>query len=141
MRLGEYVQAIVGLLIGIFGLIITVGAVMAVFDTENPPEEGLMAHLALTLAFGIFPMVVSLFIAVRISQRIRRRRVDEIERQIFDLAKSHGGQLTPIQLAHGTSLTLEEAKAELDRLHLAGHCQTDIDDTGNLLYLFPSLAA
>ena len=32
--------------------------------------------------------------------------------------------------------TLDQAKAELDRLHLAGHCQTEIDEAGTLVYFF-----
>lgn len=67
-------------------------------------------------------------------QKEQRRR--QQEKEVLQLATQRGGRLTIAEVAAYTSLSLEEAKAMLERMAVEGHVGTVVSETGALVYQF-----
>ena len=59
------------------------------------------------------------------------------ETQILQLARKFGGQLTPVELATHTSLSLEESDKALEDLVRKGYANMNVTDSGHIIYDFP----
>lgn len=64
---------------------------------------------------------------------------DPIETVILRAARSHGGVVTPTQVAVGGEYGLDESKACLDDLVTRGHAELRVRTTGGMVYVFPDL--
>jgi hypothetical protein len=62
------------------------------------------------------------------------------EKQILRLAHARRGVITPQLIALETSLSLQQAREELDRLVKSGDCTIDIGEDGSEQYRFSGLA-
>lgn len=132
MKLRDLFLYAVAAFVGFFGLIIVLGALMNL----STGEEDLVTTISLGLGMGVLPLVFSGWLVRRTWTGSKRRRQEELERRVMDLAAQSDGHLAPAQLAQATDLTLEESKAFLDQLHLDGHCQTDLTEDGRVIYRF-----
>jgi hypothetical protein len=56
---------------------------------------------------------------------------------VIRAAQKHAGRITAAEVVADTTLTFEEAKAELERLSKAGACEIVVGDAGILVYRFP----
>lgn len=61
------------------------------------------------------------------------------EQLVLELANRHEGAVTVEMIALETSLSLEDARRELERLKKAGYCTVDVSVEGAYLYIFPGL--
>lgn len=64
---------------------------------------------------------------------------DDRIRLILQLAQAQKGQLTLLQVAAETSLSIEESRELLEDLVSQGMAQMQIDEQGVIAYLFPDL--
>lgn len=62
----------------------------------------------------------------------------ERKRAVLELAARERGRLTLLEAAAGCGLTVEEAKATLDRLAAEGRAELHVTEDGVLVYVFPS---
>ncbi len=62
-----------------------------------------------------------------------------VERQIIDLARRNGGQLTAIAAAGALNLSVEETEQHLDHLTTHGHANIEVSEQGVVYYDFPGL--
>ena len=91
---------------------------------------------------GVFCAFVA--IAGAIVMRLSLRRpVDsfsisrELERQVLQVARDHGGRLTVAELAVGTELNLDECKAILEHLESREAVRTHLSSEGHVVYVVP----
>ena len=131
MRIRDYLYILGGALAVLFGLVMVAGMALNWPDSENP-----VGDLALGAGLGVEPLLVGLGGIATVLRGVRRRRLEQLERQVLELAAASSGRLTPRHVAQATTLTLDEAKAFLDRLHLAGFCRTELTPDGAFFYTF-----
>ena len=133
MRLKDYVYLVILAIVGLFGLLMILGAALQWSEGERGADT-----FALGLGLGLLPIAFSGWQVSSVFRRAKRRGLEQLERQVLRLASDSQGRLTPAQVAQATSLTLEESKAFLDRLGVDGHCRMDLEDDGTVSYLFGS---
>lgn len=131
MAMGRWAQLALGTLLGLFGFVMVVGGLLSLSEAEDSA-----AHLAATLLLGLGPLLAGAWLGWRVLAARSRGRREALERALLRLAERSDGRLRPPIVARETRLTLDEAKAELDRLHLAGYCQTELEADGTLVYRF-----
>jgi hypothetical protein len=56
---------------------------------------------------------------------------------VIQVAQKHRGRVTASEIAAASTLTFDEAKAELDRLAKAGACEVIVGDAGIMVFRFP----
>ena len=129
MKWTEFAMLVGGLALGLFGWLMIAGSLLSL-------KENVGENLALGILLGIIPAALSIFLVRKSLSTKKRRKQEELERTLLDLAASSGGILVPAQVARHTDLTLAEAKAKLDELHLSGYCGSEVDESGQLVYSF-----
>jgi len=67
------------------------------------------------------------------------RRKKTPERQVLEVAAKHEGIVTPQLVTLNTSLTLAQALRQLENMKHHGHCNKDVDENGNDIYMFSGL--
>lgn len=60
-----------------------------------------------------------------------------LENTILKLARKFRGQLTPLELAANSSLSLDEADKSLENFVRRGHANMKVTDEGTIIYEFP----
>ena len=131
MKLGRLAQLALGGLLDLFGFVMLVGGMIGAQD-----EESRAADLPIVLVLGFVPMALGSFLIYRALSGLARDKREDFERKILDLAAKSAGRLSPAAVARETSLTLDEAKRKLDAIHLSGHCRTELQADGSMIYLF-----
>lgn len=127
----EWLQLAVGSLFIPTGLLFLIGGLAAMPERNQVVFDSMMIA-----ALGALPLILGVWLWVRVLRARRRRRDESRERTILGLASQRGGRLTVQALALETDLTLREAKAALETLHVDGHCVADVGDDGEMAYLF-----
>ena len=131
MKIRDAIVYFVATGIGFFGLIIVLGALLNLGRGDET-----VPAIALGIGLGVAPLVFAVWLVRHTHRGSRRRRREELERHVLDLAARSGGRLTPTQVAQSTRLTLKESKAFLDGLHVDGHCRSELGDDGSFFYRF-----
>jgi hypothetical protein len=129
---------------------------------KNKNDE-MAVGIAATLGFGValfftkiwflvFPLVfVGLIpLLVGITRLLKRKRLPEQveprkkpadrEKEVLKVAAGHGGNVTVLQIANETSLSIEEARTALDSMVKKGYVQLLVDENGILRYEFPEFS-
>ncbi|MEM1181598.1 MAG: hypothetical protein AAGM22_24860 [Acidobacteriota bacterium] len=133
MKIRDLLLYAAATLIGLFGLLMVLGAGLNLND-----EDERAANAAIGVALGVLPIAFSVWL-VRFTHRTsKRRQREELERHVLYLATQSDGRLTPAQVAQATNLTLDESKAFLDQLGVYGYCQMSLADDGRISYTFSS---
>jgi hypothetical protein len=60
-----------------------------------------------------------------------------LERTVLKLARKFRGQLTPLELAANSQLSLDEADSALENFVRKGYANMKVTDEGNIIYEFP----
>ena len=60
-----------------------------------------------------------------------------LERTILKLARKFRGQLTPLELAADSDLSLDDANNALEDIVRKGYANMKVTDEGNIIYEFP----
>ena len=137
MKWVERLIYVLGILIILFGLIMTAGGLMNLFNpSQDDSVGGLLTMIGL---LGIVPIVVGLMMCLKMKRNTRHRKDELLERQILQLAKDNQGQLTISEVSMQLSLSSAEAKAVLDQCHLNNLAELQMSDTGVVVYRFQML--
>jgi hypothetical protein len=134
MTVSEKLQAVIAVLLGMFGVVILAGVCIGIL--EGTSKYSLVTDVLLTLLFGILPVVCSMVLYKRIRQAVTRRTTEDGEKIVLQLAKKRRGTLTVAEVAANSPLTLAQAKATLDRLNVQGFNEMDVSDAGIIVYKF-----
>ncbi|MDH7569009.1 MAG: hypothetical protein QHJ73_05425 [Armatimonadota bacterium] len=121
-----------GVLLVVFGGGLTGGALL-----DLGKQGSVLGELVLLLSFGVAPLVAGVGLITATWRADRRRRQEEIEREVLRLAQEWGGVVSPLRVAAETDLSFDEAKRYLDRLADQGHVTLEPSDAG-LVYRFPN---
>ncbi len=60
---------------------------------------------------------------------------------VLRIAREQAGRVTAAEIASHSTLSFDEAKAELDRLEKAGACTIEVGENGVRVYYFPEFAS
>lgn len=131
VRIKDYLYLASAAVVGLFGLTMVLGAALQWSEGERS-----VYTWTLGLGLGVLPLASAVWLVRAVRVGSNRRRREQLERQVLQLAAAAAGRLTPAQVAQSTRLTLEESKAFLDRLGVEGHCRMELDDGGSVSYRF-----
>jgi hypothetical protein len=131
-------QALAGLFL-LIGLPITLWAIVDVANpaTDAEQREGAGAALAF---FGLPPTVLGAWLVWDLRQHQQQSSealLQQQEQQFLRLLQAHGGELTVIQFATETQMSLEDSKEFLDQQAKFLNASFDVSDTGAIVYRFP----
>lgn len=124
------------------GAMILFGAVMGLGSLASTNESGTspMAEMALVFFFSILPVALGVWIFWRARKRSQLRRAKSMEKKILTLAGQNSGVLSVHDVALKTQLSLKESKKMLEDLFAEGWCGIDMDDAGQVVYIFKNSA-
>jgi hypothetical protein len=71
--------------------------------------------------------------------RVVRQEKETVERVILKLARENKGILTPSEVALAASISIDEAKKDLDTLVSKGFAEIRVRKTGTLVYTIPDM--
>ncbi|HQR39368.1 MAG TPA: hypothetical protein PLF26_13325 [Blastocatellia bacterium] len=82
--------------------------------------------------------VISSAVWFRKQIHLRDEAAGELERDIIRNAIQHGGRITALDVRSRSAESLEAVEVRLRALHSAGYCESDLDDEGRPIYIFPA---
>ncbi|WP_226670874.1 hypothetical protein [Metabacillus litoralis] len=109
--------------------------------TVDLSSEALWVNILLYIFACIMPGLGGFFLCKWAIQagKNKRRKYEVLENTILKVAENRGGRLTPIELAMDTDLTLDEAKALLEKWALQGYVTIKVSEGGALIYDFTGI--
>lgn len=136
MRLLQKVSAGFCLLIGLPIII------MATVEILNPAtnEEDRSGSMAALVIFGLPPTALGAWLTWNLRQQHVRSLedlADQQEQRFLQLLQDQKGDLTVLQFATATQLSLEESKVYLDEKAQQLNASFDVLDNGAVVYRFP----
>lgn len=143
MRTGLRVLVfLIGIVLIGFGLLIIAGSIVDLTDGKES-DISLGGTIALVFLMGVIPTGGGFWLCRRSvkAPRARRESTDELENKILRLAKKRNGSLTPLELAMETSLSVEEAKQQLESWANQGVVTIKISESGALIYHFTGMVS
>jgi hypothetical protein len=136
MRIVVRILAFVsGIALCLFSILVFIGT------TIDLSSESYWVNILLYVFACIMPGLGGFFLckwAIQ-AEKGTRSKYEELENTIFKVAENRGGRLTPIELAMDTDLTLEEAKALLEKWALNGYVTIKVSEGGALVYDFAGI--
>lgn len=121
-----------------YGVVLFSACFILVFASILLDEDG--DDSAGTVAAMIF-LAGPLACGVYIIRASHRRRDEQREKQILQLAADKGGRITAEEVAMVSNLNIEECRKILDALCLQGAGQLQVTAEGVMEYVFSGLAA
>ncbi len=121
---------------------VTTGLIFAVVFGVLWLRSGSWVWLFPAAFAGVLPMMEGLRkMATARSRRrneieARKRRPEDMERVVLQLARDHRGILTPSLVAVESDLSIGEAERVLDDLAARGHTSAEIRESGRIEYEF-----
>lgn len=114
--------------------------VMAIADLAagDPKGTGIGVLSALLVFFGGLSALFG-WLAYALGLRKSPENRQELERQVLNLAKIHGGVLTPALLAAETELSLQASQELLEAFVAQSVAYMEIQDDGAIHYAFAGL--
>jgi hypothetical protein len=134
MTVGERLLLLVAVFLSIFGLVMCLGALVEIFDKTS--KNSVPSDIALLGFAGILPVICGVWLYRHTRRIASERAFAGREKLILALAAQHGGALTAPQVAEGSNLTLEQAKATLDHLNQKSFNQVSVSESGGIVYTF-----
>lgn len=125
---------ILGGMLALFGIIMIIGVLAGISNGET--GSSVAADVALTGLLGVAPVLGGVYLFRYANQRTKKRKEEETEKLILELASRHGGKISSLDLTSHSDLSLEEAKAFLDNLQTKGIAALRVTENGNILYEF-----
>ncbi len=131
----RFLALISGIALCLFSLFAFIGI------TADLSSEALLVNILFYIFACIMPGLGGFFLCKWAIQAEKNKRVkyEELENTILKVAENRGGRLTPIELAMDTDLTLDEAKALLEKWALNGYVTIKVTEGGALIYDFTGI--
>ncbi|WP_019121499.1 phage holin family protein [Brevibacillus massiliensis] len=129
----EWTMLVIGIVLCLFGLLLLIGALASDSDFTQ------FGELVSLLVLAILPLVLGIWLCITARKRTKRRKADELENRILQLAQQLGGSLTAAELAMHTSVSFSEAQRILDAFVKMKIAFIKISDNGTMIYEFEGL--
>lgn len=136
MRLLQKVLAGVCLFVG---LPIIIVATVEIFNPTSDAEDRSGSVAALVI-FGLPPTALGAWLIWNLRQQYERSLediADQQEQRFLQLLQAQKGDLTVLQFATATQMSLEESKVYLDEKAQQLNASFDVSDNGAVVYRFP----
>ncbi|MBW4482862.1 MAG: hypothetical protein KME14_09995 [Tildeniella torsiva UHER 1998/13D] len=122
-----------------FGLLIVLVATVEILNPTTSDEDRSGSVAALVI-FGLPPTALGAWLIWNLRQQYERsleNLADQQEQRFLQLLQDHKGDLTVLQFATATQLSLEESKVYLDEKAQQLNASFDVLDNGAVVYRFP----
>jgi len=136
MRFLDILKITAAIVLILFGALIGLGALV----DSKPSDMSPLAEMVLVVLFSLVPLFLGVLIIYRVKIQTGHRRMEALEKEILELAKTNGGILSVQDLAMKTRLSLEESKTMLENFFADGWCGIDMDEAGRVIYIFNDVA-
>lgn len=125
------------LYLGIFGTALMTFGLISDLIKNNFQELG--PGFTAWLIVGILPLTIGYLKRKQI--KIKQLEAQKVHRQtsLLRLAKAHQGTLSTSEVALSLGVSIDEAREILEEAVTKGICTLEIDDNGNLDYIFRDL--
>ncbi len=134
MRLSEKLLLAAAVVLALFGLTMMLGTTVEIFDRTSKDSVG--GDVAGFILAGVVPLGVGVWLFWHTRRGASRRALEARELTVIHLASQHEGVLTVPQVAEESGMTLEQAKAVLDRLYHKSFNEKTLADSGEMVYRF-----
>lgn len=123
--------------LGIFGTSLMSFGLISILIENNLQE--LAPGFSAWLIFGILPLIIGFL--KRKQVKIKQLEAQKVHRHtsLLRLAKAHQGILSTSEVALSLGVSIDEARDVLEEAVANGICTVEIDDNGNLDYIFRDL--
>lgn len=135
MTVSERLSIVFAVVVSLFGFLMLVGVLIGAL--EGTSKYSRFTDVTLTILLGVVPLVGGIRLYRRIRGSVVQRRIDERESAVLQVVRQHEGVVSPVDVAAGCGMSLEQAEETLKRLHLRGFAEMDVTDTGIVIYRFP----
>ncbi len=133
---GNYLKLIIGILLTVFGLLITGGTLVGISEGESTIAQDFGPWLII----GFVPLIVGIGLNLSFMKNKRQYKRQLIENQMLKYAKKHNGSITAAELAMETSLNFKEAEQVLEDFAKQGIASRKISESGIFVYQFPLIS-
>jgi hypothetical protein len=123
----------------LIGLPIIIVATVEILNPTSSDEDRSGSAAALVL-FGLPPTAVGSWLIWNLRQQHQRSLedlADQQEQRFLQILQDQKGDLTVLQFATATQMSLEEAKTYLDEKAKLLDASFDVSETGAVVYRFP----
>ena len=134
MRLSAIFSALLGLLLGAFGILMFLGTIIGFSKPEN--QQSTAAFIFGLLLLGIFPIAIAIALFYFAWRDQKNQKLEKVEREILNLAMQFGGKLTVSQVSMNTRLPSHQAKEHLEFCHVNGLADVQVSENGEVEYFF-----
>lgn len=135
MKRNEKLLLAAAVFLVLFGLFFILGAIINIADRKS--TDSIPADVAVLFIAGVLPLVLGVWLFLHTQRGASRRAFDAREQAVLRLAGQHHGELTVLQVAEASGMTLEQAKAVLERLYHTSFTEMNLSDSGEIVYRFP----
>lgn len=123
-----------GVVLSLFGFVMMAGSLAS---EETNLAEG--SEMTLFIMLGIIPFLFGACLCFLSIRRGKKRRADEMENKVLQLAAQSGGSLTAAELAMHTNLSVQQAKTILEAFTDQKVAYLTLSDNGTYVYKFEGL--
>jgi len=134
MTASDQLRRIGAVCLMVFGLAVLGGTFIQL--VEGTSGYSVLTDVVLSLVFGALPLGGGAWLYWRLRRAVAQRVIAERERIVLKLAVQQRGEVTAVDVATNSTLTLEQAQETLDKLNLKGANQVDVSDPGVVVYRF-----
>jgi hypothetical protein len=134
MTVSERLSVVFAVVLGLFGFVMLVGVLIGAL--EGTSKYSRFTDVTLTILLGVVPLVGGILLYRRVRGAVVRRRTEERESAVLQVARQHEGVVSPLDVAADCGMSLEQAEEILHQLHLRGFAEMDLTDTGTVIYRF-----
>jgi len=124
--------------VGIFGTALMTFATLSIL-VEKGITKDFFVNLSSLMIVGIIPLLLGYF---------KRRKIQKLQEEIqkaeritslLRLAKTKNGMLSISEVSLELGISVDEARNRLEEAVSKGVCRIELDEKGNLDYIFPDL--
>lgn len=119
-----------------FGLICTGSMIAKALEADGDVVSDLIG----AAVFGVAPLMTGVTLLLRRAAHQKRDALQQREERILRAAQAHGGLLTPAIVALDGSLTLEEARDQLETMVRQGDAEILPMDDGTIRFAITGIA-
>lgn len=115
--------------------------VMLVFEIISVFSEGAITnHLVMYSVLGLFPLLVGLIsLTMRYFNR-KKSKIQVLEIEVVKLANTRNGKLSLPEIATELNITIQLAKAMMQKLCSEDMFMTEVTNNGAVIYVLPDYA-
>ncbi|MDQ0232219.1 hypothetical protein [Metabacillus malikii] len=134
--MGNYLRLIFGIVLTVFGLVMTGGVLVGISDGDSTFASDFGPWLIL----GFVPLAVGIGLIISFIKKKNHKKTQQIENRLLKFAQKNNGHITAAELAMETSLNFKQAETILEDFVKQGIATRKISDSGIFVYQFPMVS-